>query len=211
MTFTNPPRLRGHLHFIGTLVSPFALLVLLIIADSPRSFVGAAIFGSALILLHGTSASYHLLRWQRLRSLDHSMIFIFIAATYTPFTLKIMGNGWGITLLSVVWGVAGVGVALTVANRRSFRWFLLGLYFTLGWLALVAVTQLVKALPAEAFVALVISGVVYSIGGVVYATRRPDPWPSVFGYHEVFHGLVMIATLLIYLGIAFYVLPFPFY
>jgi hemolysin III len=207
MTLTTPPLLRGRLHFIGALVSPFALLVLLIIADSPRSIVGAAIFGSALILLHTTSASYHLLRWKQLQSLDHSMIFIFIAATYTPFTLKVMGNGWGISLLSVVWGVAGLGIALTLANRRSFRRFLMGLYFALGWLALVSIAPLVKALPVEAFGALVFSGLVYSGGGVVYATRRPDPWPSVFGYHEVFHGLVMIATLLIYLVIAFYVLP----
>lgn len=210
MTLASPPLLRGHLHLIGALVSPFALLALLIIADSPRSFVGASIFGSALILLHATSASYHLLRWKRLRLLDHSMIFVFIAATYTPFTLKVMGDGWGISLLSVVWGVAGVGVALTIANRGSFRWFLLGLYFVLGWLALIPMTQLVKSLPAEAFAVLVLSGLVYSAGGVVYATRRPDPWPSVFGYHEVFHGLVMIATLLIYLVIAFYVLPFRF-
>jgi hemolysin III len=208
MTFTSPPLLRGRLHFIGALVSPFALLALLIIADSPRSFVGASIFGSALILLHTTSASYHLLRWTQLRSLDHSMIFIFIAAAYTPFTLKVMGNGWGISILSVVWGVAGLGVALTIANRRSFRRFLVGLYFVLGWLALVSITPLMKALPVEAFGVLVLSGVVYSVGGVVYATRRPDPWPAVFGYHEVFHGLVMIATLLIYLVIAFYVLPY---
>jgi hemolysin III len=208
MTLTSPPFLRGHLHFIGALLSPFALLALLIIADSPRSFVGASIFGSALILLHATSASYHLLRWKRLRLLDHSMIFVFIAATYTPFTLKVMGDGWGITLLSVVWGVAGVGIALTVADRGSFRWFLVGLYFTLGWLALVSITQLVKALPVEAFVVLVLSGLVYSVGGTVYATRQPDPWPSVFGYHEVFHGLVMIATSLIYFVIAFYVLPY---
>jgi hemolysin III len=208
MTLATPPLLRGRLHFIGALVSPFALLALLVIADSPRSFVGAAIFGSALILLHTTSASYHLLRWKQLQSLDHSMIFIFIAATYTPFTLKVMGDGWGISLLSVVWGVAGVGVVFTIANRGSFRWFLLGLYFALGWLALVSITPLMKALPVEAFGALVLSGLVYSFGGVVYATRRPDPWPSVFGYHEVFHGLVMIATLLIYLVIAFYVLPY---
>jgi hemolysin III len=208
MTLTNPPLLRGRLHLIGALVSPFALLVLLIIADSPRSFVGAAIFGSALILLHVTSASYHLLRWKQLQPLDHSMIFVFIAATYTPFTLKVMGNGWGISILSVVWGMAGLGVALTIANRRSFRWFLMGLYFVLGWLALVPIAPLMKALPVEVFGALVLSGLVYSVGGVVYAIRRPDPWPGVFGYHEVFHGLVMIATLLIYLVIALYVLPY---
>jgi hemolysin III len=97
---------------------------------------------------------------------------------------------------------------LTIANRGSFRWFLMGLYFALGWLALVSIAPLVKALPVEVFGALVLSGLVYSVGGVVYVTRRPDPWPAVFGYHEVFHGLVMIATLLIYLVIAFYVLPY---
>jgi hemolysin III len=208
MALTSPPFLRGHLHFIGALVSPFALLALLFIADSPRSFVGAAIFGSGLILLYATSACYHLLRWKRLRLLDHSMIFVFIAATYTPFTLKVMGDGWGISLLSVVWGVAGVGVALTLANRGSFRRFLMGLYFALGWSALVSIAPLVKALPVEAFGVLVLSGLVYSVGGVVYVTRRPDPWPSVFGYHEVFHGLVMIATSLIYFVVAFYVLPY---
>jgi hemolysin III len=209
---TSPPLLRGYLHLVGAIVAPFALLLLLFIADSPRGIVGGAIFGASLIILYSTSATYHLLPLGRrlrglVRRLDHSNIYVFIAGAYTPFALKLLSNAWGIPVLSVVWGLAGVGIIITLAAPAAPRWIRVGLYLVLGWIGIVAISELVTALPGEAFAMLVLSGILFSIGGAIYATRRPDPFPSVFGYHEMFHSLQVAATAMIYSVVAIYVLP----
>ena len=203
--------LRGYLHLAGAIVAPYALLVLLFIADSPRAVVGGAIFGASLIILYSTSATYHILpsgpRIQSLmKRLDHSVIFVFIAGAYTPFALKLMGNAWGIPVLSVVGGLALVGFIITLAAPTLPRWIRVGLYLALGWVGIVSISQLVTSLPGEAFAMLVLSGILFSMGGVTYATRRPDPFPRVFGYHEMFHTLQVAATALIYSVVAIYVL-----
>ena len=193
-------------------MAPFALLLLLFIADSPRGVVGGAIFGASLIILYSTSVTYHLLPLGRrlrglVRRLDHSNIYVFIAGSYTPFALKLLSNAWGIPVLSVVWGLAGVGIIITLAAPAAPRWIRVGLYLVLGWIGIVAISELVTALPGEAFAMLVLSGILFSIGGAMYATRRPDPFPSVFGYHEMFHSLQVAATAMIYSVVAIYVLP----
>ena len=192
-------------------MAPFALLLLLFIADSPRGVVGAAIFGASLIILYSTSATYHLLPLGRrlrglVKRLDHSIIFLFIAGAYTPFALNLMSNGWGIPVLSVVGGLALVGFIMTLAAPAPPRWIGVGLYLAIGWVAVVAITELLTALPKEAFAMLVLSGILFSLGGTAYATRRPDPFPRVFGYHEMFHTLQFAATGLIYSVVAIYVL-----
>ena len=209
---TAPPLLRGYLHLVGAIVAPFALLLLLFIADSPRGVVGGAIFGASLIILYSTSVTYHLLPLGRslrglMRRLDHSIIFIFIAGAYTPFALILMSNTWGIPVLSVVWGLAGVGFITTLVAPAVPRWIGVGLYLALGWIGIVAISELVTALPGEAFAMLVLSGILFSVGGMIYATRRPDPFPRVFGYHEMFHALQVAATAVIYSVVAIYVLP----
>jgi hemolysin III len=192
------------------MVAPYALLVLIFIADSPREVVGGAIFGASLISLYSTSATYHLLPLGRrlrnlMRRVDHSMIFVFIAGAYTPFALKIMGNAWGIPVLSVVGGLAGVGVIIKLAAPALPRWIGVGLYLGLGWVGVVAISELLTGLPWRALALLVLSGILFSAGGAMYATRRPDPFPSVFGYHEMFHALQVAATAVIYAVVALYV------
>jgi hemolysin III len=211
ISVTAKPVLRGYLHLAGAIVAPFALLLLLAIAESPRGVVGGAIFGASLIILYSTSATYHIPPWgprmRRLMSrLDRSIIFVFIAGTYAPFSLKLMSNAWGIPVLSVVGGLALVGFMVSLAAPMPPRWIRVGLYLALGWIGIVAITELIRSLPGEAFALLVLSGILFSVGGAIYAARRPDPFPRVFGYHEVFHALQVAATAMIYSVVAIYVL-----
>ena len=195
-----PPLLRGQFHLLMALVSPAALLVLLLIADSPREYVGGAVFGVSLLLLFSTSSAYHLIERGHalLQRLDHSMIFVLIAGTYTPFCLVLLGNGWAIPILSLVWGLAAVGIASKTFNPAPPRWLNLALYLGMGWVGLVAVAPFASAASPVLFALMVSGGVLYTLGGVVHATRRPDPFPSVFGYHELFHLLTVIAGLTTY-------------
>jgi hemolysin III len=201
------PLFRGSIHLLAAVVSPGALVALVLIADSARAVVGAAVFGTALVLLHATSAGYHVLRWKRLRRLDHAMIFVFIAGVFTPFTLKVLENAWGIPILSVTWGLAGIGVALALTSKNESRWLRTGPYLALGWVGLIPMYKLWQSLPHEAFALLLLGGLTYSLGGIVYATRRPDPYPAVFGYHEVFHSITLAATGMFYFVVARYVMP----
>lgn len=206
-----PPVLRGYLHLANALVAPFALLFLLFIADSPRDVVGGAVFGASLMILYSTSAAFHLLSLGRrlqglIRRLDHSTIFVFIVGAYTPFTLSVMSTAWGISVLSVVASLAIVGVITSLAAPEAPRWFRVGLYFSIGWVGIVAISELLTMLPGEAFAMLVSSGILFTAGGAIYATRRPNLFPSVFGYHEMFHLLQVAATALIYWVVAVFVL-----
>lgn len=193
------PRLRGRLHQVAFFVSIPAGMALVALARATTARVGAVVFAATLTGLYGVSAAYHRGRWsvraQRLmKHLDHSMIFVLIAGTYTPVTLLALGSAWGITLLALAWSGAAVGVLITVL--RLERWHRVGfaLYLVLGWLAVVAAPQLLRSLSRVEFALLVIGGVLYTVGAVVLARKRPDPHPTVFGYHEVWHTFVVGAN-----------------
>jgi hemolysin III len=205
------PLLRGVFHLGAALAATVGAACLLLIADSPSAYVGAAIFAASLILLYGTSASYHSFYWtptrrQILRRLDHAMIFVLIAGTYTPLCLKV-SLAWGIPILSVVWGIAGAGILLRLIWMGGPRWLSVTLYVALGWMALVAASELIEEFAFAALLLLVLGGAFYTLGGAVYAAGRPDPWPRVFGYHEVFHLLVIAGSAVHYSLIAAFVLP----
>jgi hemolysin III len=173
--------------------------------------VGAAIFSTSLMLLYGTSASYHRVGWgptprRIVKRLDHAMIFVLIAGTYTPLCLEV-SLAWGIPILAVVWSLAGLGALLKVLWPDAPRWLSVTLYVGLGWLALVATEELLSSFSAGALAMLALGGVLYTVGGLVYALRRPDPWPRVFGYHEIFHAFVVAGSAVHYSLIALYVLP----
>jgi len=207
------PLLRGVSHVLAAIVATtLGAPLLLLIADSPRAYVGAAIFGASLILLYATSAAYHRINWTPLfRSIisrmDHSMVLVLIGGTYTPFCLIVLGNAWGITMLSVIWGVAGVGVILNTAWPGTPRWLRVGFYVVLGWLALIPAGELANRLAAPPLTMLILGGVLYTIAGLIYAVKKPDPYPKVFGHLEVFHLFVIAGSVLHYLTIAIYVLP----
>lgn len=204
------PLLRGVSHLVAAVFAPVGLVFLLLIANSPTRYVGAAIFASSLIVLYTTSASYHVLPWsRRLRGIvmraDHATIFVLIAGTYTPFSLVTLNYAWGIPMLSVVWSLAGAGILLKIAWPRAPRWPSVGLYLALGWIGVIPASQVASGLPAAGLAMLLTGGVLYSVGGLVYAARWPDPFPRVFGFHEVFHALVVAGSLVHFALIAAYV------
>jgi hemolysin III len=190
------PRLRGRLHQIAFFVSIPAGITLVALARGSKARVGAAVFAASLTGLYGVSGAYHRGRWsvaagRVMKRLDHSMIFVLIAGSYTPLALLALQPAWGITLLTLAWTGAAVGVLITVL--RVERWHRVGfvMYLGLGWLAVIAAPQLLRALSAAEVALLVAGGVLYTVGAIVLARNRPDPSPSVFGYHEVWHALVV--------------------
>lgn len=204
------PILRGTLHLVAAILAPIGLVALMLIADSPRRYVGAAIFSTSLILLYTSSASYHLVPWpDRLRGvmkrIDHSMIFVFIAGTYTPFCLIVLGYGWGIPMLAVVWTLAVAGVLTAVFWPHAPRWFTVGTYLALGWIGIVPAVQVVQAMSGGQLALLTLGGALYTVGAIIYARRWPDPFPRVFGFHEIFHVLVVVGTMFHFSIIAVYV------
>jgi hemolysin III len=197
--FVEKPRLRGRLHQVAFFVSLPAGITLVALAGGVASRVGAAIFATTLTGLFGVSMAYHRGHWSDrarlvMKHLDHSMIFVFIAGSYTPITLLALRPAWGITLLALAWTGAAAGVLVTVL--RLERWHAVGftMYLVLGWLAVVAAPQLVESLSRAELALLVAGGVLYTVGAIVLARGRPDPNPRVFGYHEVWHAFVVGAS-----------------
>ena len=208
-----PPRpvLRGVFHLAAAAAAPAGLVLMLLLAGSPRAYVGAGIFGASLMICYTVSASYHLVPWSRIlrrvmKRLDHAMIFTLIAGTYTPFCLLVLDNAWGIPVLCVVWSLAGIGMLIKLAWPDAPRWLSVSLYLGVGWLALVASWPIARSMSLAPLALLVFGGLLYSVGAIVYAARRPNPYPRVFGYHEVFHTLVVVAGLIHFSVIAFFVL-----
>ena len=193
------PLLRGYFHLAAALAAVAGFVVLVLLADTPRAYVGGAVFAVSLIALYTISGTYHAITWGRrgravLKRLDHAMIFVLIAGTYTPICLLAASDAWGLSLLAIVWSIAAVGVVLKVVWPGAPRWLSVGLYLATGWIALVPLLLLAGG------------GLLYSAGGVIYALRWPDPFPRVFGYHEVFHLLVIGGSILHYSLIAGYLM-----
>jgi hemolysin III len=203
------PALRGVLHLIAAALAVAGTVWLMLLADSPTGYVGGAVFASSLMLLYGTSATYHRVLWRPtwrriVKRLDHVMIFVLIAGTYTPYCLDVR-LAWGIPLLSVVWTLAGAGALLKLAWPDGPRWLSVALYVGLGWIAVFGASAVLARYSATPVTLLVLGGGLYTLGGIIYALRRPDPWPRVFGYHEVFHAFVVAGSAVHYAAIARYV------
>jgi len=199
LTSLPKPRMRGRLHQWAFFVSIPAGIALVSVARGAEARVSAAIFTASLTALYGVSAAYHRGQWServrsRMRRLDHSMIFVLIAGSYTPVTLLALRPAWGVTLLALAWAGAAVGVVITVL--RLERWPVVGftMYLVLGWLAVVAAPQLAHSLSRPELALLAAGGLLYTVGAVVLAGKRPDPRPAVFGYHEVWHTFVVSAS-----------------
>lgn len=204
------PLLRGTLHLAAAIAAPAGLVLLLLIADSPRRYVGATVFATSLMLLYTSSASYHMAPWPPrwravMERVDHSMIFVFIAGTYTPFCLTVLDYAWGIPMLAVVWSLAALGVLSKIFLPHAPRWLTVAPYLALGWIVVIPAVQVVSAMSGAQLALLVLGGMLYTVGAVVYARRWPDPFPRVFGYHEVFHTLVVAGSALHFALIAAFV------
>jgi hemolysin III len=181
--------------------------VLVAVAHTTAARWAAFAYGVGVTAMYATSAYYHRGHWspsvrQRLRRLDHSMILVGIAATYTPIAVVGLDTRSARILLGVVWPLAVVGIIVQMLWLNAPRWLVAGLYVVIGWTALAFVPVLWHELGAVTFSFIVAGGVVYSVGAGVYSARRPDPIPAVFGFHEVFHALVIAAGLIFYVAIA---------
>ena len=202
------PKLRGVLHEAAFAVSLVTGTALVCLAEPGRARVAALVYALSVALLFGTSAAYHRGSWRGrsqevMKRLDHSMIFILIAGTYTPFALLLLEGAVRWTVFGVVWGGAALGVVLRNAVRRPARWLFVALYLTLGWVALGVLPQLHDAGGWAVVVLLLVGGLFYSLGAIVYALRRPDPSPQWFGFHEVFHAFTLLAFASHYVAVSF--------
>jgi hemolysin III len=192
------PKLRGVLHQGAFSASLATGAVLIALSAGALAHVAASVYAGSVALLFGTSAAYHRGGWSerarnRMERLDHSMIFVLIAGTYTPFTLLLLDGAFRWTMLGIVWGGAVAGIVVRNASWRAPRWLYVALYLALGWVAVGMMPQVLHEGGVAVLVLLIAGGLCYSYGAVVYARRRPDPSPRWFGFHEVFHALTLAA------------------
>jgi hemolysin III len=207
------PRLRGVSHQWAFYVSLVlgAALVLAAPAGQPR--LAAAVYAVSVAALFGTSAVYHRITWASqaarrwMKRLDHSMIFFLIAGTYTPFALLVLDGDLATVILVVVWAGALAGIFMKLVWIDAPKALVAILYLALGWVAAAAFPAMLDELGITGTALVVVGGLLYTAGALVYAFQRPNPAPTVFGYHEVFHALVIAAAALQYAVIAFYVIP----
>jgi hemolysin III len=206
------PRLRGVTHQWAFFVSLGAGAALVFAASGARAVIAMSIYSVSLSAMLGTSALYHRVTWtpdvrRWMRRLDHTMIFVFIAGTYTPFALLVMHGTLATAVLIVVWATAAAGMVLNLVWISAPYWFSALVYVGTGWVAIVTLPQLWDEIGPVGVGLIVLGGALYSAGAVVYARRKPDPRPQVFGYHELFHLLVIAAAAVQYAAVAIYALP----
>jgi hemolysin III len=205
------PRLRGVFHELGFYAAVALAVPLVVTADPGRARAAAIVFSVCVACCFGASALYHRPTWTPvvrswLARLDHAGIYLLIAGTYTPFGLLVLSRGWAIPVLSIVYTGAAAAIAMKLFWLRAPKALSAIIGIGLGWVAVVAITQLAKV-GAAGLTLIVAGGLFYTVGGIVYARRRPDPRPAVLGYHELFHLCTIAAAACQYAAIAFFVLP----
>ena len=194
--------MNGFTHFIGII---FAMTATVLLVDlslnpyKPHHLISFLIFGIGMILLYTTSTLYHWLKLsdagtKKLRKADHIMIFIYIAATYTPVCIVALRETIGWMLLAATWSIAIIGIIIKIFWMNAPRWLSTFIYILMGWLAVGAIFPLINSLQTGAILWLLAGGLFYTIGAVIYALKRPDPFPGVLGFHEIFHLLVLLGT-----------------
>jgi len=199
----------GFTHLAGALLGVAALVHLLnkaVTQGTVWHVVSFAIFGSSLILLYTSSAFYHLLNVSEksrliFRKLDHVMIFVLIGGSYTPFCLGPLRGPWGWSLFGVAWGIAIIGIFFTIFWIDAPRWLSTSIYMFMGWVAVFAIYPMTQLLFPITLFWLVLGGVMYSLGAVIYAIKWPDPFPPVFGFHEIWHLFVLAGSACHFIGV----------
>jgi len=193
------PRLRGRIHQVAFWVSIPAGVVLVLLASGPVATAVAVIYAVSLSAVFGSSAAYHRGAWSErarrwMRRLDHSMIFVLIAGSYTPVSVLVLDGTWEAVLLSLVWTGAAVGVTLKMVRPDGLSVTSAILYMGLGWLALIALPQLLRGMTTAETILMIAGGLLYTAGAIVFASRKPDPRPDTFGYHEIWHAFMVAAA-----------------
>ncbi len=201
------PRLRGWLHAATAPLTLAAGIVLIALSPNAATRIGSAIFAASALVLFTVSAIYHRGRWSPrwwafLRRFDHANIFLLIAGSYTPFTLLLLEGRNRTTLLTIVWTGAALGILFRIFWAGAPRWLYTPIYIGLGWAAIFYFGDFVANAGAAVLTLMVVGGLLYTLGGVVYGLKRPNPSPTWFGFHEVFHALTILAFVTHYVGIS---------
>jgi len=193
------PRLRGRIHQVAFFVSIPAGVLLIVLAHGAVGKTAAIIYAVSLSAVFGASASYHVGSWskpalRRMKRLDHSMIFMLIAGSYTPVALLVLHGAWSVVILSLIWTMAALGITLKLARIDGLSKLAASLYISMGWLVVLPFLQIYRGLSTAGLTLLIAGGALYTLGAVVFARRSPDPNPAVFGYHEVWHAFIVAAA-----------------
>jgi len=204
------PRFRGFIHLLAFSSALTLAPILIVITPGIVDRFIMAIYAFAIVGLFGVSAMYHRNEWsergaQMVRQIDHSMIFVATAATHTPIALIALPTAPGWTLFGIVWGGALFGIAARLLVKDAPYWMIAVPYVVVGWSSLVVINHLWSALGIAGFTLMVVGGALYTIGAVIYAAHRPNPWPRSFGYHEIFHALTVGGAACHYVVIAIFV------
>ncbi len=213
--YQGKPLLRGWFHLFAAVGSVAVTIGLLLRSqDDFIRLLSLLVFGLSMIELYTVSAIYHVGWWKGrrrtvLRALDHANIFVLIAGTYTPICVNVLSGWLRVAMLVLIWALGLVGVGGAVFTLRLPRWASTVLYIVMGWVAVVSAPVLVRLLPWEALGLLVGGGVLYTVGALFYALKRPNPFPRVFGYHEIFHLFVIAGSTAFVVMIWTWVVPFP--
>jgi hemolysin III len=206
------PRLRGVFHQWAFFAAVAAGVVLVALADGLRERLATWVYAVALAAMFGASAVYHRVDWRTparrawARRLDHSTIFLFIAGTYTPFALLAFEGALAQVVLVAVWAGAVLGLAVNLCWIDAPKWIGAIAYLAVGWVGVIAAPQLFSSLGIAAAVLVVVGGLLYTLGAVVYAVHWPDPFPTTFGFHELFHVLVVAAAVVQFVAVSLVVL-----
>ena len=192
------PRLRGWIHAVAAPASLAAGVILAARSATAAGALTAALFTATAVTLFGVSAAYHLGTWSArtrliLRRIDHANIALLIAGTYTPVATLALDGAWRVVILTVVWTGAALGFVFQTGFAGLPRWVYVPVYLGLGWIAAPVLPQLLRGAGLTALLLIAAGGVLYTLGGVAYGLKRPDPWPRWFGFHEVFHAATIVA------------------
>jgi hemolysin III len=202
---------NGFTHLGAAIAAAIGSIVLLVLErGDPQKFVAILIYGLSLVLMFSASATYHLIpanpqMEKRLRKLDHAAIYLLIAGTYTPICLTFFTGFWRWGLLGIVWGFALVGILVKMFVMNAPRWVTAGIYLIMGWLAVFAIQQIITSMPPAAMFWLIAGGLFFTLGAIIYITKKMDFFPGVFGFHEVWHIFVILGCLSHFILVARYI------
>ena len=202
---------NGLTHLGGATAAAVGLVVLVCLArGEPARIAALSLYGFTLILMFSASAAYHMVQAGPrvllfLRKLDHSAIYLLIAGTYTPICLHYFTGFWRTGMLAVIWALALIGIVVKLFIINAPRWVTAGIYLLMGWLSVAAIREIISTMPAGALVWLVLGGLFFTVGAVIYMLKRPDPLPGVFGFHEIWHIFVILGAFSHFALMAIYV------
>lgn len=203
--------INGLTHLAAALLALVGSVALLVVGwGSPAKVASLSIYGISLVLMFLASATYHLVKARpqiilALRKLDHSAIYLLIAGTYTPICFNLLSGFWRWGMLSIIWGLALAGIGVKIFVIHAPRWLNAGIYIAMGWLCVIGVGEMLEVLPTGLLLWMLAGGLIFTLGAVIYATEKPDFFPGVFGFHELWHIFVILGALAHYIAVLFYV------